>query len=124
MRFGRPLEGPISKDVIRGATRSLRALHGAGLCHTDCRKPNILSFEDGPQLVDFGLVCALDTEQEYEVSSHSRAALFPQELQELLAKHKKVNYAWSKRDDMEMLALAQTADLNPDEDSELGPESD
>jgi serine/threonine protein kinase len=110
MRFGKPLQGPVNRAVFSGATTTLRALHAAKLCHTDCRKPNIITFDDGPQLIDFGLARTLGQKVDYAATSHSRAALFPQELKDLLkkTKSKTVSYSWSARDDMEMLGLALT----------------
>jgi tRNA A-37 threonylcarbamoyl transferase component Bud32 len=86
MRFGKPLQGTENnKTVYREAAKTLKALHSAKLCHTDCRKPNVLTFEDGPQLVDFGLVRAVDKKAVYDSLSPSRSELFPLQLNALLA---------------------------------------
>jgi hypothetical protein len=57
--------GPLPEATLHSLAgrlaRALRAIHGAGLVHRDLKPSNILLTVDGPRIIDFGIVRALDT---------------------------------------------------------------
>ncbi|MEV6163864.1 serine/threonine-protein kinase [Streptomyces sp. NPDC052052] len=57
--------GPLPEATLHALAgqlaRTLSAVHGAGLVHRDLKPSNILLTVDGPRVIDFGIVRALDT---------------------------------------------------------------
>ncbi|MFJ7063969.1 serine/threonine-protein kinase [Streptomyces sp. NPDC101115] len=57
--------GPLPPDSVRtlasGLARALTHVHAAGLVHRDLKPSNVLLTVDGPRIIDFGIVRALDT---------------------------------------------------------------
>ncbi|WP_180686547.1 protein kinase domain-containing protein [Streptomyces gossypiisoli] len=56
--------GPLPEESVRGLAsglcRALGDIHGAGLVHRDLKPSNIMITIDGPKVIDFGIVRALD----------------------------------------------------------------
>lgn len=56
--------GPLPPSSLRvlaaGLVRALQTIHGAGLVHRDLKPSNVLVTIDGPRVIDFGIVRALD----------------------------------------------------------------
>ncbi|MFI2028875.1 protein kinase domain-containing protein [Streptomyces buecherae] len=52
--------GPLPEDALRallaGTARALEAIHAVGLTHRDLKPSNILLADDGPRVIDFGIV--------------------------------------------------------------------
>jgi eukaryotic-like serine/threonine-protein kinase len=57
-------EGPLPENTIRtlayGLSSALLDIHGAGVVHRDLKPSNVLVTIDGPRVIDFGIVRALD----------------------------------------------------------------
>ena len=57
--------GPLPEEAVRSRYRSvlseaLIAIHGQGMVHRDLKPSNILLAQDGPRVIDFGIVRALE----------------------------------------------------------------
>ncbi|MGP4114028.1 protein kinase domain-containing protein [Streptomyces sp. 4N509B] len=56
--------GPLPEYSLRGLAsglcQALGAIHGAGLIHRDLKPSNVMVTVDGPKVIDFGIVRALD----------------------------------------------------------------
>ncbi|MFB4420582.1 protein kinase [Streptomyces sp. QL37] len=56
--------GPLPEESVRGLAsglcRALGDIHGAGLVHRDLKPSNVMVTIDGPKVIDFGIVRALD----------------------------------------------------------------
>ncbi|WEV27866.1 protein kinase [Streptomyces sp. 71268] len=52
--------GPLPEDALRallaGTARALEAIHAVGLTHRDLKPSNVLLADDGPRVIDFGIV--------------------------------------------------------------------
>lgn len=61
-RGARP--GPLPADAVRllaaALAEALAAIHAKGLVHRDLKPSNILLSPDGPRVIDFGIVRALE----------------------------------------------------------------
>ncbi|MEV7611421.1 MDR family MFS transporter [Streptomyces sp. NPDC089799] len=58
--FG-PLPGHSVRILANRLALALQAVHGAGLIHRDLKPSNVLVTVDGPCVIDFGIVRAMDT---------------------------------------------------------------
>ncbi|NLU76313.1 serine/threonine protein kinase [Streptomyces sp. HNM0575] len=65
-------EGPLPENTIRtlayGLASALLDIHGAGVVHRDLKPSNVLVTIDGPRVIDFGIVRALDALPESTVT--------------------------------------------------------
>ncbi|MBT2235810.1 serine/threonine-protein kinase [Nonomuraea sp. NEAU-A123] len=56
--------GPLPENSVRGLAsglcRALGGIHAAGLIHRDLKPSNVMVTIDGPKVIDFGIVRALD----------------------------------------------------------------
>ncbi|XRQ09646.1 protein kinase domain-containing protein, partial [Actinomadura welshii] len=55
-----PLPGREVTALAAALAEALKAVHAAGLVHRDLKPSNILLAEDGPRVIDFGIVQAVD----------------------------------------------------------------
>ena len=55
-----PLPGRTVTALAAALAEALKAIHAAGLVHRDLKPSNILLAEDGPRVIDFGIVHAAD----------------------------------------------------------------
>src|SRR5271155_1828797 len=57
-------DGPMPPDQVRvlgaGLAEGLAAIHACGLVHRDLKPGNVIMAEDGPRIIDFGIVRAID----------------------------------------------------------------
>jgi hypothetical protein len=57
--------GPLPEDAVwslaAGLVEALAAIHGAGVLHLDLKPGNVLLTEDGPRVIDFGIVGGVRT---------------------------------------------------------------
>ena len=57
---GRPLPARDVLLIAVGVARGLRSIHAAGVVHRDLKPSNVMLDEAGPQVIDFGVVKALE----------------------------------------------------------------
>ncbi|TDC72493.1 serine/threonine-protein kinase, partial [Actinomadura sp. 7K507] len=55
-----PLPGPSVTALAAALAEALKAVHASGVVHRDLKPSNILLAQDGPRVIDFGIVHALD----------------------------------------------------------------
>uniref|UniRef100_UPI0003666D12 serine/threonine-protein kinase n=1 Tax=Nocardiopsis halophila TaxID=141692 RepID=UPI0003666D12 len=59
--------GPLPHRALRvlgsGLAEGLAAIHGCGLVHRDLKPGNVILADDGPRIIDFGIVRSLDAHQ-------------------------------------------------------------
>jgi serine/threonine protein kinase len=103
MLYGRALDAESEwKEVVLGICNSLRLAHSANVLHCDIRRSNVLRFDYGWGLIDFGLSCLVDSQEPYQLINYgAQAAGAGPRVRRCLENNNDIY--WTVADDYEML---------------------
>ena len=102
MMVGQPIENAACLDELaRGVSASLELAHEAGYLHCDIRKSNLLRFNIGCRLVDFGLSCKTTGAGFYNLGAGAQKDSVGHRIAECVDQG--VQFEWTVADDYQML---------------------